>query len=298
MERTCWLTVFVACAACKSEDKRAAAPPTARMDDAALAPPGADPDDPVQVAVAGLPSISGPRGFLIGDTPGAQVTVHGDGGEQVAQADGAVVTQLEMPDHDARDPGDDSMTYVELSTGTRGMVATRSFVTVDLIDPAPQAVLAGWAVLRPQRACTEVDCFGDVWLVRGMAARWKLAERTAHVATAWRAAGDAMASSTDAGLAIVKLPDGTVIQRDKKLYSPAFAPDGTLYARAIDWSVWKLVDPLVPCKATLVARLGDPFGPPEPGVTAQPIQPPPVEFAADGTWKQGQDELDARENAP
>ena len=293
MERTAWPRVvaawpvaIVAAGACKSEARQAPPPPAAK--DAALPRPAADrdPDDPGPVAVAGLPALDGGHGFVLAPVPGGTVTLAADGGGATALADGAVATQLEMPEGDPRDRGDDAVVYVE-AAGTRGMLPARHFVTVDLIDPAPRA---GWAVVRPQTACTADDCFEAVWLVHALAARWQLAPATVHTAVAWHPDGSALALSSDAGLAVVDLPAGTVRRRDPTLFSPAFAPDGTIYARSMDWHVWR-VAPSPGAKPALVARGKDPFGAGPPG--APVIPPPPVDVGADGAWRFSQDELDA-----
>jgi hypothetical protein len=260
--------IVIAVAACGSKDTppspaaaSGSAPATAATVDAA----------PPAPAAAKLPEIATDHALILADKPGGKVAFTLDGGAKTELADGTIVDQTEAPHED--------MAHVT-SGGKAGNAPAEHVVAGDSVHRAPKGA---FAIVTPSVGCGDY-CHAAVWLVDGMTGgRWKLTDNSVNPQVAWRA--DMTAVAVDAGedgVAVIELPSGKVLAKLAHTYSPAYAPNGTLYLRGPGHEVYEVVDG----KPKKVGKGKKPKV--EEGEYEQP--PDPVTFDASGKWQLGDDE--------
>jgi hypothetical protein len=88
-----------------------------------------------------------------------------------------------------------------------------------------------WAVFSELVSCRD-DCRAEIWLLGRDGSRRRIAaDASPAIDVAWRPDGAAVAIGSTA-LYVVALPDGRTVVADR-LTSPAYARDGTLFARGL-----------------------------------------------------------------
>jgi hypothetical protein len=205
---------------------------------------------------------------LLATHQGGTVELTVDGGGRVALADGSLVELTAPPDGMALPAGD----WTHVSTGDKqGLVPAESAV-----NGVKKAPAGGFAVATAMVSCGDM-CHSAVWLVHGMAERWRVFEHAVSADVAWHPRGGAVAIGGDGEMALIELPSGKVLQRSRRYFAPAYAPDGTLYVRDHDDGVLTLHGD----DATMVGK----STPRQPVAGEYGMGPAPVDFAADGTWR-------------
>jgi hypothetical protein len=208
------------------------------------------------------------QAVLLATHQGGTVELTLDGGGRVALTEGSVV-DLTAPPAAVSPPAGD---WTHVSTGGKqGFVPAESAVNDVRRSPA-----GGFAVATAVVTCEDM-CHSAVWLVHGMAERWRVFELAVSPDVAWHPHGGAVAIGGDGEMAILDLPSGKVLQRTSRYFAPAYAPDGTLYVRDHDDGVLTLRGD----DATTVGK----STPPRLRAGEYGGGPSPVTFAADGRWR-------------
>jgi len=258
--------IVVAAAACGSKES---APSAAQGSGSSAAPPPAA-IDAAPAPAAKLPEIAADHAMILADKPGGKVAFTLEGGAKAELADGTIVEQTEAPHEDGARV---------TSGGKTGIAPADHVLGQSTIQAAPKGA---FAVATPLVGCGDY-CHAAVWLLDGMTGgRWKLTDDAVNPQVAWRP--DMTAAAIDAGeaLDVIALPSGNVLAKLAHLYSPSYAPDGTLYARGPEHEVFQIVDG----KPKQVGKGKKPKL--EEG--EYPMPPDPVTFDAAGKWQLADDE--------
>lgn len=218
--------------------RRAPAPPAAVTALQAVAPDAGSvvTETPVPVAPRGfvLPAnLPAPRGLLLAARPGARVRFVADAAPDasVELAEGTEVTYV---DDDAA-VGVDAPTAAVVYQGARGRVPNAAVVTEARLTRNPAGT---WAVFSAIATCgdfchSDAVLFGPDGLRRALCAEGACGGPAVRVS--WHPTEPAMAVDLG-GVSVYALGASEAPAVEASVTAPSYAPDGALFARAVDAS--------------------------------------------------------------
>ncbi len=265
-----WTLALALTGACASTPPPVAAPvatPTPVVAEAPVVDAGAPVAAPAPVFSVANPL--GASGVIMAEQPGGTVTLHPASGPDLTLADGERVTFV---DDNASVGGGNASATVE-ARGVRGAVPNARVVTEARLGRAT----SGAAVFSAIFSCGDV-CHREVWFIGANGQRARVTQDAgANITVMWRPDGAQVAVGS-CGLWVIRAADGHV-EAMETFTSPAYAPDGALFARGVqqDDGVFELADGTPPRRV-----FGAPGRVPPSTESAPAEDPAPVVFEQDG----------------
>lgn len=209
-------------AACASTPRATATPtPTPAPADAATAADAPPPMSPAPAFSVAEP-LDAAQGVILAERPGATVTLHPAQGPDLALADGERVTFID----DQVGVGQGDATATVEARGVRGVVPNARVVLEERLSRGPDRRVAVFSAVA---TCGDV-CHTEVWLLGPEVGRAQItSDASPDVVVAWSPDGSRVATG-GGSLHVTTTRDGRA-GSIPDVTSPAWAPNGTLFAR-------------------------------------------------------------------
>lgn len=211
------------------------------------------------------------RAVVFTERPGETLTLHPEQGADVTLRDGEVVTFVD----DVSGVGGGDATSIIEAHGVRGAVPNARVITEARLSRSPDHSRAVFTAIA---SCGDL-CHEELWLFTASGERVRLSDNVGvDVVVAWRP-DSARVAVGDGSVTVVNVADGhssTV----ESVTSPAYAPDGALFARGYaptDDAVYEVTDGAAPRRV-----FGSAGRPPARRDEEPREMPRPVEFEQDG----------------
>ncbi len=270
------LSIALASLACSHTPPSAVREPTARSiatvsADASVADASVADAAPAPPSFSIAETLPADRAVVFTERPGETLTLHPEQGADVTLRDGEVVTFV---DEVSGVGGGDATSVIE-AHGVRGTVPNARVITEARLSRSPDRQRAAFAAIA---SCGDL-CHEELWLFTASGERVRISENVGvDVVVAWRPDSARLAVG-DGSLTVVSVADGhgTTIEN---FTSPAYAPDGALFARGSttsDDAVYEVTDGAAPRRV-----FGSAGRPPARPVDDPREMPRAVEFEQEG----------------